>query len=294
MRLTSLTLRPGAATARLVPSLSFHPTSTVYSAQAPQACCILQPTMGFTAFPPSVHSIHLRFQIESLRPFTLIHLRAPGLPHSVRFEIPISNHPPKVFPPPQPYPVSLLKTEEGCKQRFFEVCSLRTRLRFRSGHFPVYAPPMAFRPFRLQDLPPSSLATEVATLWAVPSRRCVAAWNSLRAASIMSFRSGFAALAWRTFALSLDLRVLIRDGIRNGLTRCRVRPPDPSMGFETSHRRCRSQGVVSSSTFLACRSNPGRGASLRLIPRRVPDSDPGGSAQAFAWGTSPIPLWSPR
>jgi len=40
-----------AAIARLVPSLSFHPTSTVSSARAPQACCILQPTMGFTAFP---------------------------------------------------------------------------------------------------------------------------------------------------------------------------------------------------------------------------------------------------
>jgi hypothetical protein len=288
MRLTSITLRPGAATARLVPSLSFHPTSTVSSARAPQACCILQPTMGFTAFPPSAHSIHLGFQIELLRPFTSIHLRAPGLPHSVRFEIPISNHPPKVFPPPQPYPVSFLKIEEGCKQRFFEVCSPRTRLCFRSGHFSVRAP------LRPQDLPPSSLATEVAALWAVPSRRCSSAWNSPRAASLMSFRSGYAASALRTIASSLDLRVLIRDGIRNGRARCRVRPPDPSMGFHSSRRRCRSQGTLSSSTLLACRSNPGGGASLSSIPRRVPGPDPEGAARAFAWGTGPISLRSPR
>lgn len=261
MRLTSLTLRPGAATARLVPSLSFHPTSTVSSARALQACCILQPTMGFTAFPPSAHSIRLGFNIELLRSSALIHLRAPGHPHSVRFEIPISNHPPKVFPPPQPYPVLSLKIEEGCKQRFFEVCSLGTCLCFRSGHFSVRSS-IDLSASCLQDLQPLSFATEVAALWAVPSRRCSSAWNSLHVASIMSFRSGFAASALRTIASSLDLRVLIRDGIRNGRTRCRVRPPDPSMGFETSHRlrlsvRGRSQGPLTSSTFLACRSNPG-------------------------------------
>jgi hypothetical protein len=43
-------LRSGAATSRLVPSLSFLPTSTAFSARAPQACCILQPTMGFAPF----------------------------------------------------------------------------------------------------------------------------------------------------------------------------------------------------------------------------------------------------
>jgi len=42
--------RPGVAASRLVPSLSFLPTSTVFSARAPQACCIPQPTMGFTVF----------------------------------------------------------------------------------------------------------------------------------------------------------------------------------------------------------------------------------------------------
>jgi hypothetical protein len=178
MRLTSITLRPGAATARLVPSLSFHPTSTVSSARAPQACCILQPTMGFTAFPPSAHSIHLGFQIELLRPFTSIHLRAPGLPHSVRFEIPISNHPPKVFPPPQPYPVSFLKIEEGCKQRFFEVCSLRIRLCFRSGHFPGYAPHwpfghwpfghFVFKIYHLRASPPKWLRSGSSPLVVVP------------------------------------------------------------------------------------------------------------------------------
>jgi len=214
--------------------LSFHPTSTAFSARAPQACCILQPTMGFTAFPPSAHSNPPGFRIEFLRSFTLIHLRAPGLPHSVRFEIPISNHPSKVFPPPQPHPVSLLKIEERCKQRTFEVCFLRTRLRFRSGHFPGHAP------LHPQNLQPSSLTTEVATLWAVPSRRCSSARPSLRDALIKSLRSGFTASALSSIASSLDLRVLFRDRIRNGCTRCRVRPPDPSLGFQTSHRRCRS------------------------------------------------------
>jgi len=42
--------RPGVATTRLVPSLPFLPTSTVFSARAPQACCIPQPIMGFTVF----------------------------------------------------------------------------------------------------------------------------------------------------------------------------------------------------------------------------------------------------
>lgn len=167
MRLTSLALRPGAATARLVPSLSFHPTSTVSSARAPQACCILQPTMGFTAFPPSARWTPPDFRIESLRPSALIHHFAPGLPHSVRFEIPISNHPPKVFPPPQPYPVSLLKIEERCKQRFFEVCSLRIRLRFRSGRASGRCP---LRPqdLHLRASPPKWLRSGSSPLVVVP------------------------------------------------------------------------------------------------------------------------------
>jgi len=136
--------------------LSFHPTSTASSARAPQACCILQPTMGFTEFPPSVHWSLPGFCVESLRAFTLIPLLAPGLSHSVRFESAVSNHPPKVFPPPQPYPVSSLKIEERCKQRFFEDCSWVALPRFRSVDLP------GPRPLSLQELLPSSVATEVA------------------------------------------------------------------------------------------------------------------------------------
>lgn len=134
-----------AATARLVPSLSFHPTSTVSSARAPQACFILQPIMGFTAFPPSVPPISPGLCAESLRPSTSSPHPAPGLSHSVRFEISISNHPSKVFPPPQPYPVSSLKIEEACKQCFNEDCSWGSNRCFRSGLLPGLHPSSSTR-----------------------------------------------------------------------------------------------------------------------------------------------------
>jgi hypothetical protein len=85
--------RPGVATTRLVPSLPFLPTSTVFSALAPQACCIPQPTMGFAVFQPDLPLSGIR-----LPPSWVRRPADPGVGAPCAFR----RSPPKVGPQPLP------------------------------------------------------------------------------------------------------------------------------------------------------------------------------------------------
>jgi hypothetical protein len=83
---------------------------------------------------------------------------------------------------------------------------------------------------------PGSGSTEVVTPpWAVPSRRCRLMGRVLSTRSpTRGLRPRADETASRSATSALDLRVLIRDGIRNGQARCQAHPPDPSMGFVAS------------------------------------------------------------
>jgi hypothetical protein len=83
---------------------------------------------------------------------------------------------------------------------------------------------------------PGSGSTEVVTpSRAVPSRRCTPDDRFLSTRTpTSSLRPRAEGTASRSATSALDLRVLIRDRIRNERTRCQARPPDPSMGFVAS------------------------------------------------------------
>jgi hypothetical protein len=106
--------------------LSFHPTSTVSSARAPQACCILQPTMGFTAFP-LVRRLQI-LQSSRIAPSSSRHFhqrrcfpavygpRSPSRTTLRRFSLRRSRS------------CSLRQSEECCKQPFLKLVPARSPL----------------------------------------------------------------------------------------------------------------------------------------------------------------------
>jgi hypothetical protein len=94
----------------------------------------------------------------------------------VRSEIPISDHPPKVFPPPKPF-LALFVRARSVASNSTSSSSQLAHLCLRSG---VWLVPRSL--FSKHE--PRALSTEVVRSWAVPSRRCRSAPSSLLVASL--------------------------------------------------------------------------------------------------------------
>jgi hypothetical protein len=193
--------------------LSFHPTSTVSSARAPQACCILQPTMGFTAFLP---------------------VRRSGPPQASRIAPSSSRHLhqrrsfPAVCGPRSPSQTTLRRfslrrsrswlssSERGVLRATLpraRPSSLTSACARVSGWYRALSSRSMSRgpsPPKWSGPGPSPLAVadpHLLPCWWLHSRR---------------LRAGCSAPAVKRLASPLDLRVFFRDGVRCDLTCCQV------------------------------------------------------------------------
>jgi hypothetical protein len=160
-------LRPGATTSRFVPSLPFLPASTVSSARAPQACCILQPIMGFTAF---LHSDSGDFLIgPGIAPGyrSPLLLESFLLSRSVRPERTNLGPPSEGFPSNAAVPVWASTRFWKCLQAAFPQRPSRPL-----DHSLSRGSLVRFGALHRADPLPANPITEVILFWAVPSRRC--------------------------------------------------------------------------------------------------------------------------
>lgn len=137
---------------------------------------------------------------------------APLLSRSVRSEIPISDHPPKVFPPPKPF-LALFVRARSVASNPPSSSSQLAHLRLRSD---VWLVPHSL--FSKHE--PRALSTEVVRSWVVPSRRCRSAPSSLLVASLPAFSRWLYCSRRKRLASPLDLRVFFRDGVRCDHSRC--------------------------------------------------------------------------
>lgn len=144
----------------------------------------------------------------------------------------------------------------------------------------------------------SDRTTAVAQSCAVPSRRCRPTLLHRPSALDLGLLPCRSLPAGCRSAHPLDLRVLIRDGVRCVRTRLRGRTPDPPLGFFSSCRRCHDRLHLPEPETRLRRSLPepvdDRSSPSHTRPRRSPQaladlptfSGPPGLPLGFRWRCS--------